>query len=62
MFYQGGEIPQYVNYIGTSSVRIIAHTQEPMILVLGPSQELWRKFPEWLFKKSFVRDTKGRKR
>ena len=29
MFYQGGEIPPYVNYIGISWVRTITHTQEP---------------------------------
>ena len=38
MFYPGGEIPPYVNYIGISWVRTITHTQEPMTLVMdsGP--------------------------
>ena len=76
MFYEGGEIPPCVNYIGISWVRTITHTQEPMTLamdswhtskmdaeiVFRPSQELWRTIPECLFKKSFLRDTKGRKR
>ena len=72
MFYQGGDIPPWVNYIDISWVRTITHAQEPMTLVMDswhtsiqkdtetvfrPSQELWRTFPECLFKKSFLRDT-----
>ena len=34
MFYQGGGVPPYVNYIGISSLRTITHTQEPMTLVM----------------------------
>ena len=34
MFYQGGEIPPYVNCIGISWLRTITHTQEPMTLVM----------------------------
>ena len=54
MFYQGGEIPPYVNYIGISWVRTITHTQEPMTLVMDSWHTFMHSFMHSLIKEQDI--------